>query len=80
MKEQIEIRPYPYKEEPKAIETKKPFLPTRAMLKTIEMKLELKRYTKEDICKACGITRQTLIDGNETLIIRIYTWNEAVKF
>jgi len=60
MKEQIEIRPYPYKEEPKAIETKKPFLPTRAMLKTIEMKLDLKRYTKEQICEDCGITRQTL--------------------
>jgi transcriptional regulator with XRE-family HTH domain len=53
----IDVKP----EEAKAIETtKKPFLPTRAMLKTIEMKLELKRYTKEQIAEACGITRMTL--------------------
>ena len=39
---------------------KKPFQPSRAMLKSIEMKLELKRHTKEQICQACGITRQTL--------------------
>jgi DNA-binding XRE family transcriptional regulator len=52
----IDVEP----EEPKAITTKKPFLPTRAMLKSIEMRLELKHYTKEQIAEACGITRMTL--------------------
>jgi len=47
--------------ETKAIKTtKKPFLPTRAMLKSIELKLDLRRYTKEEICKFCGIRRMTL--------------------
>ena len=68
MKNQIEVKPYPYTEEPevigvepKAITTsKKPFLPSARMLKTIEMQLELKRLTKAEICEACGITRQSL--------------------
>lgn len=64
MKNEIEVKPYPteeIKEEIKAIKTnKKPFLPTRAMLKSIELKLDLRRYTKEEICKSCGIRRMTL--------------------
>lgn len=44
--------------EPKPV--KKPWQPSRAMLKSIQMKLELKRYTKEQICEACRISRQTL--------------------
>lgn len=61
MENEIEIYPIEKTEEPKAIATtKKPFLPSRAMLKTIEMKLELKRYTKPEICEACKISRQTL--------------------
>lgn len=48
----------PVKQKP--VRARKPFMPTRAMLKSIEMKLELKRYTKEEIAEACGITRMTL--------------------
>lgn len=63
-KGEIEIKPYPIeevKEEPKAIETsKKPFLPTGAMLKSMEMKLDLQKHTREEIAKACGIKRMTL--------------------
>lgn len=59
---EIETKPYPYnREEPKAIETKKkPFLPTARQLKSIELQLELKRRTLEDIAKECGISRMTL--------------------
>ena len=56
-----EARSHLHKEEPKAIKTdKKPFLPSARMLKTIEMQLELKRRTLEDIAIECGVTRMTL--------------------
>ena len=49
------------RKELKAITTKKkPFLPTAAMLKSIELQLELKKHTLEDIAKECGISKMTL--------------------
>lgn len=58
----IETKPYPYnREELKAIETKKkPFLPTAAMLKSIELQLELKKHTLEEVARECGISKMTL--------------------
>ena len=48
-------------ERPKAIETKKkPFLPSAKMLKSIELQLELKRHTLDEIAKECNISRMTL--------------------
>lgn len=66
-KDFIETKPYPYREENKAIENKKkPFLPTVRMLKSIALKLELKYRTKEEICKDCGITKMTLYRWERT--------------
>ncbi len=65
----IETKPYPYnREEPKAIETKKkPFLPTAAMLKSIELQLELKKHTLEEVARECGISKMTLFRWRKDL-------------
>ncbi len=65
----IETKPYPYnREESKAIETKKkPFLPSAAMLKSIELQLELKKHTLEEVARECGISKMTLFRWRKDL-------------